>query len=81
MANPPTTFGGVIGHDDWNPARLSEEHGVIEIPSSANVSIGERILIMPNHICPVINLANELTIVEDGEVVDQWPVAARGRVQ
>ena len=54
---------------------------MIEIPSSANVSIGERILIMPNHICPVINLANELTIVEDGEVVDQWPVAARGRVQ
>ena len=80
-ANPPATFGDVIGHDDWNPARLSEEHGVIEIPSSANVSIGERILIMPNHICPVINLANELTIVEDGDVVDQWPVAARGRVQ
>ena len=80
-ANPPTTFGDVIGHDDWSPARLSEEHGVIEIPSSANVSIGERIVIMPNHICPVINLANELTIVEDGDVVDQWPVAARGRVQ
>ena len=81
MANPPATFGGVIGRDGWNVARLSEEHGVIEIPSSANVSIGERILIMPNHICPVVNLANELTIVEDGEVVDQWPVAARGRVQ
>jgi D-serine deaminase-like pyridoxal phosphate-dependent protein len=55
--------------------------GVIEIPSSANVSIGERILIMPNYICPVINLANELTIVEDGDVVAQWPVAARGRAQ
>ena len=81
MANPPTTFGDVIGHDDWSAARLSEEHGVIEVPASAEVSVGERVLIMPNHICPVINLANELTIVEDGVVVDQWPVAARGRVQ
>jgi D-serine deaminase-like pyridoxal phosphate-dependent protein len=81
MANPPTTFGDVIGHRDWSAARLSEEHGVIEVPASAKVSVGARVLIMPNHICPVINLANELTIVEDGVVVDQWPVAARGRVQ
>ena len=40
MSNPPTTFGDVIGHDDWSAARLSEEHGVIEVPASANVSIG-----------------------------------------
>ena len=38
-------------------------------------------MIMPNHICPAINLANELTIVEDGAVVYLWSVAARGRVQ
>ena len=81
MANPPTTFGGVIGHEDWSAARLSEEHGVIEVPATADVGIGDRVLIMPNHICPVINLANELTIVEDGAVVDLWAVAARGRVQ
>ena len=81
MANPPTTFGGVIGPRRLERGRLSEEHGVIEVPPRAGVSIGERVLIMPNHICPAINLANELTMVEDGAVVDRWPVAARGRVQ
>jgi D-serine deaminase-like pyridoxal phosphate-dependent protein len=81
IADPPASFGRVLGHDDWNVPRLSEEHGVIDVQASAAVSIGDRLLIMPNHICPVINLANELTIVDDGAVVDLWPVAGRGKVQ
>jgi D-serine deaminase-like pyridoxal phosphate-dependent protein len=81
MADPPASFGRVIGHDDWDLVRLSEEHGVIDVPPSAEVSIGDRLLVMPNHICPVINLANQLTIVENGVVLDHWPVASRGRVQ
>jgi hypothetical protein len=31
--------------------------------------------------CPAVNLAAELTIVEEGEVVDRWPVAAGRKVQ
>jgi D-serine deaminase-like pyridoxal phosphate-dependent protein len=71
----------VLGHDDWEVARLSEEHGVLEVPASAQVALGDRLLVVPNHVCPAINLAAELTIVEGGEVLDRWPVAARGRVQ
>jgi D-serine deaminase-like pyridoxal phosphate-dependent protein len=81
IADPPVSFGGVVGHEDWQVARLSEEHGVIEIPEAAEVGVGERLLIMPNHICPVINLANELTVIQDGDQVEHWPVATRGLVQ
>lgn len=81
IADAPLSFGRVIGHDDWDFVRLSEEHGVLAVPPSAEVSVGDRLLVVPNHICPVINLASELTIVEDGAVVDRWPVAARGKVQ
>jgi D-serine deaminase-like pyridoxal phosphate-dependent protein len=39
------------------------------------------VAIVPNHICPAINLAAALTMVEDGRVLDRRPVAARGLVQ
>jgi D-serine deaminase-like pyridoxal phosphate-dependent protein len=81
VGDPPLSFGRVWGHDDWDVVRLSEEHGVLDVPADAEVHVGDRIAIVPNHVCPTINLAERLTIVEDGAVVDQWPVAARGKVQ
>ena len=81
VLDPPATFGRVLGHDDWDLVRLSEEHGVLEIPASAGVRIGDRLAIVPNHVCPTINLANAVTVVEGGRVTGRWPVAARGMVQ
>jgi D-serine deaminase-like pyridoxal phosphate-dependent protein len=81
VPDPPLSFGAVWGHDDWLVARLSEEHGVIEVPPDAEVRIGDRVAIVPNHVCPTINLASFVTVVEGGDVVDRCPVAARGMVQ
>lgn len=36
--------------------RLSEEHGVLDIPANSTISIGDRIRIVPNHACSVSNL-------------------------
>jgi D-serine deaminase-like pyridoxal phosphate-dependent protein len=80
-AHPPATFGRVVGHDDWEVSRLSEEHAVVTVPASAEVGVGDRLLLMPNHICPVINLASDVTIVSGGAAVDRWTVAARGMVR
>ena len=81
VADPPASFGWVMGHDDWSVARLSEEHGVVEVPADADVHIGDRLVIVPNHVCPTINLASAVTVIEGGEVAGRWPVAARGMVQ
>ena len=81
VADPPASFGWVMGHDDWSVARLSEEHGVVEVPADADVRIGDRLVIVPNHVCPTINLASAVTVIEGGEVAGRWPVAARGMVQ
>jgi D-serine deaminase-like pyridoxal phosphate-dependent protein len=81
VADPPASFGWVWGHDDWDVVRLSEEHGVVSVPPDAVVRIGDRVAIVPNHVCPTINLANAVTVVEAGRAVDRWPVAARGLVQ
>jgi D-serine deaminase-like pyridoxal phosphate-dependent protein len=37
------------------------------------------VAVVPNHACVVVNLVDELTVVQNGEVVDRWPVVSRGR--
>ena len=81
VPDPPVSFGAVAGHEDWHLVRLSEEHGVIEVPPDAEAAVGDRLAVVPNHVCPAVNLANEVTVVEDGAVVGRWPVAARGLVR
>lgn len=75
-------YGYIVGHERATLARLSEEHGVVDIPpDEPGLNIGDRVEVIPNHICPVVNLMDELTIVRDGIIVDRWPVAARGKIR
>jgi D-serine deaminase-like pyridoxal phosphate-dependent protein len=80
VPDPPPTFGCVVGHD-WEIVRLSEEHGVLGVPPEAEARVGDRVAIVPNHVCPAINLASYVSVAEGGRLVDRWPVAARGLVQ
>jgi D-serine deaminase-like pyridoxal phosphate-dependent protein len=75
--------GFIIGHPDATIARISEEHGVVLLPTEdePGFSVGDRVEVIPNHICPTINLTDELFIVRDGKVIDRWPVSARGKVR
>ena len=71
--------GTVVGRDGLHVTRLSEEHGVIEAPN--DLRVGDRVAVVPNHICPVINLTDSVCVVENGAPVGRWRVAARGRVR
>ena len=74
--------GYIVGHRGATIARLSEEHGVVMLPDGeTGFDVGDRVEIIPNHICPAVNLTDELVVVRDGHVVDRWPVAARGKVR
>jgi D-serine deaminase-like pyridoxal phosphate-dependent protein len=73
----PVDFGAVAG-TGWPVVRASEEHGVIQVPADAELAVGTRVALVPNHVCPVVNLFDEAVIVEDGAVVGRWRVAARG---
>ncbi|MFM9107643.1 MAG: alanine racemase [Chloroflexota bacterium] len=75
--------GYIVGHPDATIARISEEHGVVLLPgeNEAGFDVGDRVEVIPNHICPTINLTDELFIVRDGKVIDAWKVAARGKVR
>jgi D-serine deaminase-like pyridoxal phosphate-dependent protein len=82
MSHGHPGHGYIIGHPESVIERLSEEHGVVAIPpGDPGFAIGERVEIIPNHICPSVNLLDELQIVRAGEIIDTWTVAARGKVQ
>ncbi|HEX2282982.1 MAG TPA: alanine racemase [Thermomicrobiales bacterium] len=74
--------GYIVQHPNATIVRLSEEHGVVALPSDeTGFDVGNRVEIIPNHICPAVNLTDELVVVRDGHEVDRWPVAARGKVR
>ncbi|MBP1931321.1 alanine racemase [Ammoniphilus resinae] len=57
---------------------LSEEHGVILTPPELQLNIGDRVEIIPNHVCPTVNLADELVAIRQGEIEEIIPIEARG---
>jgi D-serine deaminase-like pyridoxal phosphate-dependent protein len=82
MSHGHPGHGYIIGHPASVIERLSEEHGVVATAAGdPGFRIGERVEIIPNHICPSLNLLDELHILRDGQIIDIWPIAARGRVQ
>jgi len=75
-------FGFVVDYPHATIVRLNEEHGIVEFPpGTAAPAVGDRLEIIPNHVCPVVNLQDELFVVRNGQVVAVWRVAARGRVR
>jgi len=77
----PGGHGYVVGHPDWVIRRVTEEHGIVGISPDDPVRIGERVEIIPNHICPVFNLFDAMFITQGDDVIDRWPIAARGKSQ
>jgi D-serine deaminase-like pyridoxal phosphate-dependent protein len=73
-------YGRIIGRDDVRLASLSEEHGWLKLGEEVPLSVGERLRVLPNHACAVVNNFDKMIIVRDGEPVEEWNIAARGRV-
>jgi D-serine deaminase-like pyridoxal phosphate-dependent protein len=71
--------GHVIGRPDVRVARLSEEHGVLEFTPPSMLTIGERLQIIPNHVCPAINLFDRAYGVRGGKVEREIRIDARGK--
>jgi D-serine deaminase-like pyridoxal phosphate-dependent protein len=60
---------------------LSDEHCTIKLPAESPVRPGDRIELLPPHIDPTINMHDLLYAVEGSEVVEVWPVTARGYLE
>jgi D-serine deaminase-like pyridoxal phosphate-dependent protein len=62
-------------------AGASDEHGRLEIaPDAAAPQLGEKVLLVPGHCDPTVNLHDWYVGVRGGRVEAVWPVSARGAV-
>jgi D-serine deaminase-like pyridoxal phosphate-dependent protein len=62
-------------------AKASDEHGVLKVAAGAKAPrLGEKLLLVPGHCDPTVNLYDWLVCVRKGRVEALWPVSARGAV-
>jgi D-serine deaminase-like pyridoxal phosphate-dependent protein len=69
---------GVAGMPGARVTGLNDEHAILEVPAASALSVGDTVSLLPSHIDPTLNLHDACFVVEGGEVVDVWPVTARG---
>ncbi len=72
-------YGHLPAYPDAVIERLNDYHGMVVLPAGASrPRLGEVVAIVPNHICPVIDLFDSFLVIDTGGV-EPWPVDARGR--
>jgi D-serine deaminase-like pyridoxal phosphate-dependent protein len=70
---------GVHARPGVEYAKASDEHGVLKIAAGAKApKLGEKMLLVPGHCDPTVNLYDWLVCVRKGRVEALWPVTARG---
>ncbi len=60
--------------------RMTEEHGMLET-RGIHLKVGDKLNIIPNHACGVVNLHEQLIAVRGANVENIWEVRARGKTQ
>jgi D-serine deaminase-like pyridoxal phosphate-dependent protein len=78
----PDGFSAIVADGrDITVARVNEEHGYLRGKDVDALRIGERLILTPAHVCTVVNLTDQVVVTEDDQVVDFWPVEARGKTR
>ncbi len=57
----------------------NEEHLVLETAGADRYQPGDLLLGIPMHICPTSALYQDVTVIDDGRIVNPWVVTARNR--
>jgi len=84
-APPPSGlrgYGAVVGAPEVTIVALNEEHAVCELgEASGRWRVGDRVEVVPNHVCTCVNLHDVLVGARGGVVERTIPLIARGAVR
>lgn len=81
-AAPPSVHGRVVESPESAFVRLNEEHGYIDITKSKReFAVGDRLHIIPSHICVAVNLHEQVYGKRGYHVEETWKVEGRGKLQ
>ncbi|MGJ4902513.1 D-TA family PLP-dependent enzyme [Bradyrhizobium sp. HKCCYLS2058] len=74
--------GLILEHPEAKIARFAEEHGFLDLSrSNTRPHVGDVVRIVPNHVCVVVNMMDEVVMVRGEEILGTLPVAARGKLR
>jgi D-serine deaminase-like pyridoxal phosphate-dependent protein len=75
-------FGLITEHPGIQFLAMSEEHGHLDLSQSAyKPRVGERLTIIPNHVCTCVNMHDEIYYHRNGTVEGSWMVQGRGKLR
>ena len=76
-AATPDPVATVVGHPEWQATRPSEEHLPFLAGAGDAPPTGTLLELIPYHICPTVNLAEEALLLDKENILGQAPVSAR----
>lgn len=75
-------LGYIKGFDNVHIADVFDEHAIIyDKKFRDQVKIGDKVEIIPNHICPVCNLYEKAYLVSNEQVVEEIEISCRGKLK
>lgn len=79
---PEVTYGVIREDSGARFHKMNEEHGYVDITQCARAfRVGDRVSVIPNHICVAVNLHEQIYGVRAGIVEEVWNVEGRGKLQ
>ena len=73
--------GYIVEYPQAKITKLSEEHGQVDVSAvEKRPRVGERVSVIPNHICPCVNLQDRIWLLESNDDVRPLCVEGRGKL-
>lgn len=74
-------YGLILEYPQARIAAFAEEHGFLDLArTNERPKVGDVVRVIPNHVCVVVNMVDQMIAVRGDEVVGVLPVAARGKL-
>ncbi|MPZ54160.1 MAG: D-TA family PLP-dependent enzyme [Acidimicrobiia bacterium] len=74
-------YGALPAEPNSTIIRLYDNHGVVSRDETrSGLKVGERVVLIPNHICPVVNCFDEMHLVDEDGADTAIPVDLRGNL-
>jgi D-serine deaminase-like pyridoxal phosphate-dependent protein len=79
--NPIDNRFQLLSLTNYEVTGQSEEHGVLKVSQSdwETIQIGDIFYALPYHVCPSVALHDFASVIEHGDVTEEWKIVARNR--
>jgi D-serine deaminase-like pyridoxal phosphate-dependent protein len=72
-------YGHILEHPEAEIGQFAEEHGFLNLARcNDRPRVGDVLRVIPNHVCPVVNVVGKMVLVRGEEIIGTMAVEARG---